>query len=105
MSVAPVEIVGEGAVPRLRAGALSLMDAVGQSLAAVGPTLTPALNITVVAGLAGVGCWMSYFFGTLGVVIVAASVGVLAPTCSRPYPPRSRSSFSWATCSNSCTLG
>jgi amino acid transporter len=40
--------------------------------------LTPALNITVVAGLAGVGCWMSYFFGTLGVVIVAASVGVLA---------------------------
>jgi amino acid transporter len=78
MSVAPVEIAGESAVPRLRSGALSLMDAVGQSLAAVGPTLTPALNITVVAGLAGVGCWMSYFLGTLGVVIVAASVGVLA---------------------------
>jgi amino acid transporter len=78
MSVAPVEIVGESIVPRLRSGALSLVDAIGQSLAAVGPTLTPALNITVVAGLAGVGCWMSYFLGTLGVVIVAASVGVLA---------------------------
>jgi amino acid transporter len=36
------------------------------------------LNITVVAALAGVGCWMSYFLGTLGVVIVAGSVGVLA---------------------------
>jgi amino acid transporter len=78
MSAAPVEIAGEKALPRLRAGALSLMDAVGQSLAAVGPTLTPALNLTVVAALAGVGCWMSYFLGTLGVVIVAASVAVLA---------------------------
>jgi amino acid transporter len=78
MSVTPVEIIGERATPRLRSGALSLMDAVGQSLAAVAPTLTPALNMTVVAGLAGVGCWVSYFLGTLGVVIVAASVGVLA---------------------------
>jgi amino acid transporter len=78
MSVAPVEIIGERAAPHLRTGALSLMDAVGQSLAAVAPTLTPALNVTVVAGLAGVGCWMAYFLGTLGVVIVAASVGVLA---------------------------
>jgi amino acid transporter len=78
MSVTPVEIIGERAPPRLRSGALSLMDAVGQSLAAVAPTLTPALNMTVVAGLAGVGCWVSYFLGTLGVVIVAASVGVLA---------------------------
>ena len=78
MSVTPVEIIGERAPPRLRSGALSLMDAVGQSLAAVGPSLTPALNITVIAGLAGVGCWLSYFLGTLGVVVVAASVGVLA---------------------------
>jgi amino acid transporter len=78
MSVAPVEIADERAPPRLRSGALSFMDAVGQSLAAVGPTLTPALNVTVVLGLAGVGCWLSFFLGTLGVVIVAASVGVLA---------------------------
>ena len=63
---------------KLRAGALSLVETVGQSLAAIAPTLTPALNISVVAGLAGIGCWMSYFIGTLGVVIVAASVGVLA---------------------------
>jgi amino acid transporter len=62
----------------LRSGALNLIETVGQSLAAIAPTLTPALNISVVAGLAGLGCWMSYFMGTLGVVIVAASVGVLA---------------------------
>src|SRR5271154_669895 len=63
---------------QLRSGALNLVETVGQSLAAIAPTLTPALNISVVAGLAGLGCWMSYFIGTLGVVIVAASVGVLA---------------------------
>jgi len=62
----------------LRSGAVSLMETVGQSLAAVAPTLTPALNITVVATLAGVGCWMSYFIGTVGVVIVATCVGILA---------------------------
>jgi len=65
-------------VTRLRSGAVNLIETVGQSLAAIAPTLTPALNISVVAGLAGLGCWMSYFMGTLGVVIVAASVGVLA---------------------------
>jgi amino acid transporter len=77
MSVSSAEIAGK-TVPRLRTGALNLIETVGQSLAAIAPTLTPALNISVVAGLAGIGCWMSYFIGTLGVVIVAASVGILA---------------------------
>jgi amino acid transporter len=72
------EIATDKSVPRLRSGALNLIETIGQSLAAIAPTLTPALNISVVAGLAGLGCWMSYFIGTLGVVIVAASVGILA---------------------------
>jgi amino acid transporter len=78
MSVSSAEIADDKTVPRLRTGALNLIETVGQSLAAIAPTLTPALNISVVAGLAGIGCWMSYFIGTLGVVIVAASVGILA---------------------------
>jgi amino acid transporter len=65
-------------VHRLRSNALGLVETVGQSLAAISPTLTPVLNITVVAGLAGIGCWLSYLIGTVGVVIVAASVGMLA---------------------------
>src|SRR5471032_2507485 len=72
------EIADDKPRHQLRSGALNLIESVGQSLAAIAPTLTPALNITVVAGLAGLGCWMSYFIGTVGVVIVAASVGVLA---------------------------
>jgi amino acid transporter len=78
MSVSSAEIADDKTVPRLRTGALNLIETVGQSLAAIAPTLTPALNISVVAGLAGIGCWMSYLIGTLGVVIVAASVGILA---------------------------
>jgi len=67
-----------GSQPQLRRGALGLLEIVGQSLAVIAPTTTPALNITVVAGLAGIGCWMAYLIGTVGVVIVAASVGILA---------------------------
>ena len=78
MSVSGAEITQKKSVTRLRSGALNLMETVGQSLAAIAPTLTPALNISVVAGLAGLGCWLSYFIGTLGVVVVAACVGVLA---------------------------
>jgi amino acid transporter len=78
MSATSEEMTGEKPATQLRSGALSLIEMVGQSLAAIGPTLTPALNITVVVGLAGLGCWLSYLLGTLGVVIVAASVGILA---------------------------
>jgi amino acid transporter len=78
MSVSSAEIVEHGSTARLRSGALNLLETVGQSLAAIAPTLTPALNITVVAGLAGLGCWLSYLIGTVGVVIVAACVGILA---------------------------
>ena len=78
MSATSEEMTGEKPATQLRSGALSLIEMVGQSLAAIGPTLTPALNITVVVGLAGLGCWLSYFLGTLGVVVVAASVGILA---------------------------
>jgi amino acid transporter len=78
MSAATDQIATEKSAVPLRTGALGLIEVIGQSLAAIAPTLTPALNITVVAGLAGIGCWMAYFIGTLGVVIVAASVGILA---------------------------
>jgi amino acid transporter len=78
MSAATDALSSEKSAPQLRTGALGLVEVIGQSLAAIAPTLTPALNISVVAGLAGIGCWMAYFIGTLGVIIVAASVGILA---------------------------
>ena len=78
MSVEGAVPVAERPTPRLRSGALNLVEMIGQSLAVIAPTLTPALNISVVAGLAGLGSWLAFLIGTLGVVIVAASVGTLA---------------------------
>jgi hypothetical protein len=37
--------------PGLRGGSLGFVETIGQSIANVAPTLTPALNITVVAAL------------------------------------------------------
>src|SRR5271165_5897534 len=78
MSATPAAGSTAASAVKLRSGALNLIEMVGQSLAVIAPTLTPALNISVVAGLAGIGCWLSFLIGTLGVVIVAASVGSLA---------------------------
>jgi len=78
MSASTSEVEEIPQAMQLRSGALSLIEMIGQSLGVIAPTLTPALNIAVVAGLAGMGCWVAYFIATVGVVIVAASVGVLA---------------------------
>jgi amino acid transporter len=63
---------------QLKHGALSLPETIGQSIANIAPTLTPALNITVVAGLAGVGSWLSYLIATLACVFVGFSISTLA---------------------------
>ena len=68
MGVYGAEIGKHESVPRLRTGALNLMETVGQSLAAISPTLAPALSMSIVVGLAGLGCWLSFLLGTLGVV-------------------------------------
>ncbi len=62
----------------LRGGSLSFLETIGQSIANIGPTLTPAINIAVVAGLAGVGSWLAFVIATVGLLFVAASVGSLA---------------------------
>jgi amino acid transporter len=71
--------VTEQQVPsQLKHGALSLPETIGQSIANIAPTLTPALNITVVAGLAGVGSWLAYLIATLACVFVGFSISTLA---------------------------
>lgn len=63
---------------RLRPGTLSLTETLGQSVANIAPTLTPALNIVVVAGLAGVGSWLSYLIATVGLMFVGGCIATLA---------------------------
>src|SRR5262245_3999149 len=64
--------------PHLRTNALGLVDCVGQSVANMGPTLTPALGIAVVVGLAGSGSWLGFLIATVGVFFVALNIATLS---------------------------
>ncbi len=63
---------------RLKRGTLSTIEMIGQSVANAAPTLTPALNISVVAGLAGVNAFASYLIATIGLVFVGGCIAALA---------------------------
>ena len=64
--------------PQLRANALGLVDCIGQSVANIAPTLTPALNIAVVAGLAGSGSWLGFLIATVAILFVALNIATLS---------------------------
>ena len=62
----------------LRHGTLTPVESLSQSIANIAPTLTPAINITVVAGLAGTSSWLAYLVATVAMLFVAANINVLA---------------------------
>ena len=64
--------------PQLRQGALSLPETIGQSIANIAPTLTPGAEHLVVAGIAGIGSWISYLIATIGCVFVGCCISTLA---------------------------
>jgi amino acid transporter len=62
----------------LRKDSLSFFEALGQSVANVSPTLTPALSVAVVASIAGNASWLVFLICTVALVIVAFNIGELA---------------------------
>jgi amino acid transporter len=62
----------------LRKDSLSFIEALGQSVANVSPTLTPALAVAVVAGIAGTASWLVYIIATVALLIVALNIAKLA---------------------------
>ena len=62
----------------LRKDSLSFLETLGQSVANVSPTLTPALSIAVVAGMAGNASWLVYLAATIALLIVGVNIGKLA---------------------------
>ena len=62
----------------LKTDSLSFLETLGQSVANVSPTLTPALAIAVVAGLAGTASCLVYVVATLALLVVGINVGKLA---------------------------
>ena len=62
----------------LKKDSLSFLETVGQSVANVSPTLTPALVIAVVGGMAGTAAWLVYVAATVALLIVGVNIGKLA---------------------------
>lgn len=66
----------------LRRDSLSFFEALGQSVANVSPTLTPAIAVAVVAGMAGAASWLVYVLATVSLVIIGMNIGRLASKIS-----------------------
>ncbi len=62
----------------LRKDNLSFFEVLGQSVASVAPTFTPALGVAVVAGMAGSAAWLVYLCALAGMLVVALNIGELA---------------------------
>ncbi|HVY35065.1 MAG TPA: APC family permease [Caulobacteraceae bacterium] len=62
----------------LRADRLSFVEALGQSVANVSPTLTPAIAVAVVVATAGTASWIVYVLATIALVVVGYNIGKLA---------------------------
>jgi amino acid transporter len=62
----------------LRKDSLSFLEALGQSVANVSPTLTPALAVAVVVGIAGTASWLVYAISMAALFIVALNISKLA---------------------------
>jgi amino acid transporter len=65
-------------MPQLRTDSLSFVEAIGQSVANVSPTLTPAIAVTVVVATAGTASWLVYVLATIALVVVGYNIGKLA---------------------------
>ena len=65
-------------MPELRADRLSFIEALGQSVANVSPTLTPAIAVAVVVATAGTASWIVYVLATIALVVVGYNIGKLA---------------------------
>jgi amino acid transporter len=66
----------------LRKDSLTFLEALGQSVANVSPTLTPAIAVAVVAGMAGTASWLVYVLATIALVIIGVNIGKLAAKIS-----------------------
>ncbi|KRM12880.1 APC family permease [Lentilactobacillus farraginis] len=62
----------------LKTNSLSFFEVLGESVANIAPTATPAITIPVVFALAGNGTWISYLIATIACVLLAKQVNVFS---------------------------
>ena len=80
-------------VAGLRAQCLNLWEVLAQSVAMLGPTMTPVLIVPLMYASAGNASWLAYAFGSLMLLAVALNI--------REFASRSSSSGSLYTCAES----
>ena len=68
----------------LRPECLGFWEVLGQSVANIAPSATPALVIPLVFATAGNGTWLAYLFGTIAIVFVAASLNQFTKRSASP---------------------
>ena len=68
----------------LRAGAVSPLETLAQSISSIAPTVAPTLTIPGVFGLAGNATWAVYALGAFSMVLVAISVRQFARRSASP---------------------
>jgi amino acid transporter len=73
----------------LREGVLNIWEVLAQSIAMLGPTMTPVLIVPLMYGSAGNASWLAYAFGSLMLLAVALNI--------REFASRSRSTGSLYT--------
>jgi amino acid transporter len=74
----------EGVQPQLQAQKLSQWETLGQSLASVAPTATPALVAPLVLAASGKASWIAYLLATIGIACIAFQVNLFAEKTSSP---------------------
>lgn len=62
----------------LRPHCLSFIEVLGQSIANIAPTATPAITIPVVFATAGNATWIAYLFATLAIILLSLQINVFA---------------------------
>jgi amino acid transporter len=91
---APPEAVLAPPHAGLRAGALSPMETLAQSISTIAPTASPTMTVPLVFVLAGNGTWLAYLFAMAAIFLIALCISRFAR-----YTSCSGSLYTYATSS------
>ena len=83
IEMAPIEAVPPHA-PTLRHGFLSPLETISQSVSAIAPTVSPALNVPLVFALAGNGTWLAYLLALGATMLIALCIAKFASYSAAP---------------------
>ncbi|WP_332236929.1 APC family permease [Sporolactobacillus sp. KGMB 08714] len=62
----------------LRSQCLSFIEVLGQSIANIAPTATPAITIPVVFATSGNATWIAYVFATLAIILLSLQINIFS---------------------------